>query len=93
MTLSGVRTLNLAAGMLTVGGPINGSGASLNVTGVGGLVLGGANNYNSGTFILRSNNVTAIDNNSPLGSELRQSLQRPVRPRSPLPARQRQSVR
>ena len=31
------------------------------------LILGGANTYNSGTFIL-AGNVTAKDNNSPLGS-------------------------
>ena len=68
VTLSGNRTLTLAAGNLTVGGPVGGSGASLTVTGTGGLVLGGANSYDSGTFILGSNNVTASDPNSPLGS-------------------------
>ena len=66
VTLSGSRSVNLAAGVLTVGGPIGGSGASLTVTGTGGLVLGGANSYNSGTFLL-GGTVTAADNNSPLG--------------------------
>jgi autotransporter-associated beta strand protein len=67
VTLSGSRTVTLAAGNLTVGGPIGGTGASLTVTGSGGLFLGGANTYNSGTLIL-SGSVTATDNNSPLGS-------------------------
>ena len=67
VTLSGSRTVTLTAGVLTVGGPIGGVGASLTVTGTGGLVLGGANSYNSGTIIL-GGNVTASDPNSPLGS-------------------------
>ncbi len=67
VTLSGSRTVTLAGGNLTVGGPIGGVAASLVVTGTGGLVLRGADTYNSGTFIL-GGNVTATDNNSPLGS-------------------------
>ena len=66
VTLNGSRTVTLAAGNLTVGGPIGGTGASLTVTGNGGLVLGGANTYNSGTFIL-GGSVTATSN-SPLGT-------------------------
>ena len=69
VALSGSRTITLAAGNLTIGGPIGGTGASLTVTGNGGLILGGANTYNSGTFIL-GGTVTAKDNNSPLGSGL-----------------------
>ena len=67
VTLSNNPTLTLAAGTLTVGGPISGAAQSLTIAGPGGLVLGGANSYNSGTFIL-GGNVTASDNNSPLGS-------------------------
>ena len=67
VALSGSRTVTLAAGNLTVGGPIGGSGASLTVAGVGGLILGGANTYNSGTLIL-GGSVTASNNSSPLGT-------------------------
>ncbi len=67
VTLSGTRTVTLAAGNLTVGGPVGGSGASLTVAGNGNLILAGANTYNSGTLIL-GGNLTATDNNSPLGS-------------------------
>jgi fibronectin-binding autotransporter adhesin len=61
-------TLTVNSGNLTVGGAISGTGASLTVQGTGGLVLNGANTYNSGTFILSGISVTATDNNSPLGT-------------------------
>jgi autotransporter-associated beta strand protein len=67
VTLGGSRTVTLAAGNLTVGGPIAGVGASLTLAGTGGLVLGGANTYNAGTLIL-GGSLSASDNNLPLGN-------------------------
>ena len=61
VTLGGSRTVTVAGGNLTVGGPIGGAGFGLTKAGPGNLVLGGANTYNAGTLVLGGTLTAAND--------------------------------
>ena len=58
--------MTVAAGTLTEGGAISGSGYALTKNGSGTLVLGGSNTFSGGTTL--SNGVLVLNNNYALGS-------------------------
>jgi autotransporter-associated beta strand protein len=61
VTLTVSPTLTVTSNNLTVGGNIAGTGFSLTKAGLGNLVLGGANTYNSGTLVLAGTLTAASD--------------------------------
>jgi fibronectin-binding autotransporter adhesin len=70
VALSNNPVVNVAAGTLTVGGTISGTGQSLTKTGIGELVLTGTNNPFSGGLTINAGTVLASGSggNSALGS-------------------------
>jgi autotransporter-associated beta strand protein len=66
IALSTSQTFNMAAGNLTLGGVVSGSGAALTNVGTGDLTLAGTNTYGGGTTV--NSGTLVVANNAALGS-------------------------